>query len=278
MADIVSDKKKGGAEKGRSKHRSPNYPLFDLEKAVERVKVLYETDKTHKVPIGVVQERWGYKKQSGAGDQAVAAVKAYGLITVEGNGEQRQIAVNDVGRRIVLNAPDRAELIKAAAVSPSLFGSLWERYRADGLPSNDVLRHHLVFDRNVNEDFVDKVMGRFRSTVVFAKLEAGDKIGTEADGEGDPEQVNETEDQPPPATKRERRKMTAGIKEDVFSLDEGAVVLQWPERLSAVSAQDLKEWLALIGRKIQRAATATPSKLDLIDLKADGVQDDDADE
>lgn len=52
--------------------------------------------------------------------------------------------------------------------------------------------------------------------------------------------------------------MTTGFKEDVFSLDEGSVVLQWPERLSKISAQDLEDWLALIGRKIKRAADAPP--------------------
>jgi hypothetical protein len=52
--------------------------------------------------------------------------------------------------------------------------------------------------------------------------------------------------------------MAPGTKEDVFSLDEGAVVLQLPERLSKTSAQDLHDWLALIGRKIQRAATQGP--------------------
>ena len=46
------------------------------------------------------------------------------------------------------------------------------------------------------------------------------------------------------------------MKEDVFSLDEGFVVLQWPDRLSADSAQNLKDWLALIGRKIERATSA----------------------
>lgn len=44
------------------------------------------------------------------------------------------------------------------------------------------------------------------------------------------------------------------MKEDVFSLDEGSVVLTWPERISKTSAQDLKDWLALVARKIERAA------------------------
>jgi len=261
MATDGDQKKKGGSEKGRQKHRSPNYPLFDLEKAVDRVKVLYDTDKTHKVPIGVVQERWGYKKHSGAGDQAVAAVKSYGLIAVDGNGEQRQIAVNDVGRRIVLNAPDRTELIKAAAVSPALFGSLWERYRKDGVPSDDVLRHHLIFDRNVNEDVVEKLMDRFRSTVVFAKLGAGDNMADVADEE-ESDENDPPENDPPAVTKRERRKMPAGTKEDVFTLTEGDVVLQWPSRISKESVQDFEDWIGLIVRKVKRAAEAEESRDD----------------
>lgn len=53
--------------------------------------------------------------------------------------------------------------------------------------------------------------------------------------------------------------MQAGIKEDVFSVDEGQLVLQWPERLSRISAKDAEDWLALIGRKIRRAADAPRS-------------------
>jgi hypothetical protein len=39
-------------------------------------------------------------------------------------------------------------------------------------------------------------------------------------------------------------------------------VLQWPERLSKTSAQDLQDWLALIGRKIQRVAMQEPPASD----------------
>ena len=40
------------------------------------------------------------------------------------------------------------------------------------------------------------------------------------------------------------------------------VVLQWPERLSKTSAEDLQDWLELIGRKIKRATEAPPSETD----------------
>lgn len=44
------------------------------------------------------------------------------------------------------------------------------------------------------------------------------------------------------------------MQEDVFSLSEGRVVIQWPAPLSAESIQDLKDWLKIVERKIARAA------------------------
>src|ERR1700730_12502522 len=114
--------------KGVPRHRSPNYPLFELEKAVERTKQLYGSYKMYKAPIAILGERWGYKALSAALKQAVAAVKAYGLISVEGEGPARQIGVTERGRWIVLNAPDRDQLLKKAALGPSLFKALWDKY------------------------------------------------------------------------------------------------------------------------------------------------------
>ena len=46
------------------------------------------------------------------------------------------------------------------------------------------------------------------------------------------------------------------MKEDVFTLDEGNAVLQWPATLSLASYADLKDWLDLMLRKIERQAPA----------------------
>ncbi|MGA2299482.1 MAG: hypothetical protein ABSG77_02160 [Candidatus Acidiferrum sp.] len=43
------------------------------------------------------------------------------------------------------------------------------------------------------------------------------------------------------------------MQEDVFSLKEGRVVLQWPTPLSEESVQDLKDWLRIVERKLARA-------------------------
>lgn len=43
------------------------------------------------------------------------------------------------------------------------------------------------------------------------------------------------------------------MRQDIFSLAEGTVTIQWPTPLSAESVQDLKEWLRIVERKISRS-------------------------
>ena len=59
-----------------------------------------------------------------------------------------------------------------------------------------------------------------------------------------------------------RRRMTAGTKEDVFTLAEGDVVLQWPSQISKESVQDFEDWIGLIVRKVKRAAGAEENRDD----------------
>ncbi len=44
-----------------------------------------------------------------------------------------------------------------------------------------------------------------------------------------------------------------GNKQDVFSLDEGQVILQWPSKMSHASFEDFKDWIDLQLRKIGRS-------------------------
>lgn len=50
------------------------------------------------------------------------------------------------------------------------------------------------------------------------------------------------------------------MQEDVFSLLEGRVVLQWPTPLSAASVQDIKDWLKIVERKISRSVPEEDSQ------------------
>jgi hypothetical protein len=48
----------------------------------------------------------------------------------------------------------------------------------------------------------------------------------------------------------------AGFRREVFALEGGEAILQWPAQLSAESFQDLQDWLKLILRKAERASKA----------------------
>lgn len=51
---------------------------------------------------------------------------------------------------------------------------------------------------------------------------------------------------------------SATMKQDVFSLTEGEVVLSWPTPLSGDSIADLKDWLKIVERKISRSLASDP--------------------
>ena len=160
-------------------HRSPNYPVIGLEKAVERVTQLYEQAKLHPLPISTVCEIWKYSPSTGS--QNVAALKAFGLVDVTGEKEGRQVKVNDYARKIIMEHPDRPEILKQLVLNPSLYNEVWTKFNGD-LPASDiVLRNYLVFERNFNENAVDDFIREFRASISYANLEASDKIDSDTE-------------------------------------------------------------------------------------------------
>jgi hypothetical protein len=171
----------------KKKSRSPNYPAIGLEKALDRARTLQEHGRHHFMPVATAHTLWNYKK--GAGDQTIAALKYFGLLEVQGEKEGRQVRLTDMAKRILGNAPDRATLLKVAALKPDLHKELWDKYEED-LPADQIIRDYLVWERNFNEDFVDSFIAQFRSTLAYAKLDLSDKIRDDS-GEEEEEEENE---------------------------------------------------------------------------------------
>jgi hypothetical protein len=193
--DDQGQDQEGGVK--RSKHRSPNYPLFGLQKAVERAYMLHEKYKRSLVPINLVQELWGYRPHGGAGNQSVAALKAYGLLDVEGDGKARRVRLTESAYRILMNSPDRADILKKAAVGPPINNELWEKYRGEEhFPDDQLIEHYLLWDRpggTFNAETVGTFIDNFRGTLRYAGLlpdgivmegTPGSKVGVVADRAG----------------------------------------------------------------------------------------------
>lgn len=179
MADHTDDATDDAGIEG-SKQRSPNYPLFGLEKAVERAGQFHEKYKRSLVPVHLVHALWDYKPHSPTGNRAVSALKAFGLLEMEGVGKNRRVRLTDTATRILLQSPDRETQLKKAAVGPPIYRELWDRYSGESnFPDNELLSHYLVWDREAgtfNTETVDSFIDNFRDTFHFAGMLKGDIV------------------------------------------------------------------------------------------------------
>lgn len=160
----------------KKRERSPEYPAFDLEEALNKARVLYEKEKRNPAPIASVLKDLDYSTKSGAGLRAVAALEKFGLVAAEGSGVNRKVRLADDGFNIIIdqrpNSPDRDRLIQEAALRPTAHAGLWSKYGKD-LPSDDTLRYELRtrgFTEGAAQDFIRE----YKATLVFAKLRQGD--------------------------------------------------------------------------------------------------------
>ena len=178
------------------KTRSPNYPVYKLESALGKIQTLHNAYKRHPMPIGPVLERLGFTANSSSAAQAIAALRAYGLVDVQGNGDGRKVAVTEDAAKILANHPDRPALLRKVALSPKLHHELFTKWSgSEGLPHDDAIKHYLVFDRpdgKFNDDSVETFIRQFRATLAFAKVDSsGNMSGETADddeaGDGWPE-------------------------------------------------------------------------------------------
>ena len=205
----------------RPRQRSPNYPGIGLEDAIECAEALYREDKMVAVPVDVANDHWGYKAGSSVGGVVVSALKKFGLLYDEGSGPNRAVRITERARRIILRSENRAELIREAALSPSIHKELRERY-PDGLPSRETLKSHLVVERRFNERSVDDFINQFMETLRFAGLGDPDTLSEDrADKEERQEQPAMTAVEAPPAPSLvERALATVPVDPDlrVFAL------------------------------------------------------------
>jgi hypothetical protein len=175
--------------------RSPNYPAIKLEEALALAKKFYDFEKRNSANYEIALKHWGFKAGSGLGGVVLAALKAFGLIAYSGSGQDKKVQLTDLALRILLDtrqeSPDRDEAIKQAALMPTLHSLLWNKYRTD-LPSDENLRHELIFTLKFNERVVNDFIGEYKSTINYAKLSDSDTISPHDGDKGEePEMIVE---------------------------------------------------------------------------------------
>ncbi|WP_428422935.1 hypothetical protein [Methylibium sp.] len=62
-----------------------------------------------------------------------------------------------------------------------------------------------------------------------------------------------------------------GMRQEVLSLDEGEVVLQWPANIGTNGVADMEEWVKFLLKRLQRSLRETPNKTEPSDRPTDAA-------
>lgn len=212
----MEPKENGGS---RSTTRSPRYPAFPLEEAIERAREFYEHEHFGFAPAEVAISHWGYSPKSSTGTRCLAALLYFDLLESRGRGDDRRVGLTETGKDILLDgrpgSEQKTKALQKAALSPTIFQELWDEW--DGrLPSEASMEFELERERGFNADSVGDFIDTFRATLEFAGLlSSGVSSDDEDDKPGDaPEDIftqlfGSFDRFPPSSPKAEDRPMAA---------------------------------------------------------------------
>ncbi|MEF3367256.1 hypothetical protein V3H18_11995 [Methylocystis sp. 9N] len=253
------------------------FPFIPLRKAIDRARDLWAAIGDHSAISSDVVKIWGYSEKASGGIQTIAALRYYGLIVSVTSGHVRKLKFSDRGRNYFLDErPEKhAEAHKFFALHPKAMMALWEEWKA-APPAEPIARSALKVDFGYSENNARELLAIYLDNIQFAELGNADKISAGEADSAEPEdepvenlsQRSESarvESTAPVGGKRSEYRVgmnffhdqpPAGMRREVITLDEGDVVITFPDGLSPQSFGDLKDHLDLFIKKMQRRASA----------------------
>jgi len=185
MSDTASAEK----DKSRRLGRSPAYPSFSVQKALEQIKALYEQEKEYAAPFASALKAWGYGAKSSGGRQTLATMKYYGLVDITGEGDARRIKVSEMALKILRDPreddTEKRQMIHRVAMNPAAHKLLAEEYPT-GLASDGTVQYFLM-ESGFNEQAARELLEEFKETASFISLydpqKPLDKVAEKGDSE-----------------------------------------------------------------------------------------------
>lgn len=223
MTDEASvDNAQSDVTKGK-RDRSPSHPFISLKEAVERIKKFAGQYKHHQARFQNAVTAWGYASKSSGGIQTVSALKAFGLLKVQGSGNDRKVQLTPLAWRILEANQEstRREAILESALKPSIISECWSKWGAERPPDAECL-DHLTFERNFNKESAKRFLKIYDDTISYGNLT---KTDISPMGEGQSSGSGTATDEKPPKQERRHRIVEKGqgqwIKGFVWPLSEG---------------------------------------------------------
>lgn len=256
--------------------RGPAYPFVNLRTAVSQLEKLYAYAKRSPALVdSLAKEAWGWSPTSSTTKKVAAALKYFGVAEDVGK-DGNSLRITDRGYRILVDShdsPERMKALREAALAPTQYAYCYKEWGAE-VPQS--ARSTLIFNRGFVATTVDAFLKDYKATMEYAGLSGGNTSSPQeaVEDAAQEEAISDGKaaERPAPAglalqstssaTPFPGRVAHEGIamRQDVFSVDEGSVVLQWPVTLSKDSLKDIEDWLEIVKRKLARSLKESPSQ------------------
>ena len=217
------DNAQADVTKGK-RDRSPSHPFISLKEAVERTKEFADQYKRHQARFSNTVAVWGYTSKSSGGHQTISTLKAFGLLKVQGSGDDRKVELTPLAWRILEanHESTRKKAISESTLNPPIISEYWTKWGVERPPDAECL-DHLTFEKKFSKQSAKRFLKIYDDTVSYGNL-------TETDissiiGEGQSSGSETATDEKPPKQKRRRRIVEKGqgqwIKEFAWPLSGG---------------------------------------------------------
>lgn len=217
------------------KKAGTRFPFINLQKSVERAKLLFEADQRgREMGIPAAFSVWGYSEKSSGGFQTIAALKGYGLLK-EGNGaDARKVGLSDEALRYFRDErpEEKSKLLKVFALRPKLIAALWNDWGATP-PADTIARSQLKTEAGLNDQSARSLLSIYKENLSYSELKGHHKaveIPSEKDDndkDGDAQEIE------------------VG---DLIQVEiGGAFQLPHPAKVRAIQEHDGQEWVFVDG-------------------------------
>lgn len=154
----------------KTRPRSPEFPYISLPEAIARVEQLITAYQRHPARIKNVAPLWDYKPASSSFLRNVAALRSFGLVDETGSGDDRKIAVSDLGMRITADKrPGATEAAIRKAFDTCTILSDYRQQWGKRRPPDTECLSELTLDRGFGDDAARKFLSVYDESVAFAE-------------------------------------------------------------------------------------------------------------
>lgn len=175
--------------KTKTRNRNPAFPAIGLTDALDKAGIIHKKEAHKAMMAETTAKHLGSSLKSSSAQQAISAMKQYGLLVELKEAGIRKLRLSDLALKIILDqrdkSNDRLDALREAALRPKIHAELW-RLAADSLlPSDEEMQHYLTLGRKPRyyPEVVRRVIENYKDAVTVAELQYRDIMD-----EGDAEQ------------------------------------------------------------------------------------------